>query len=135
MCATFFSLCQWQGGAKSGASAQHCVNLSLSVLYLIVWPQTTSVSSNLGILIIREVAIFKDFYAKFGSKMAPKWRKLVPFFRANATASLFFNLVLPQRAQPFLVYASGAVALKVAQVPSTVQYTKLKTYRYTFKKK
>ena len=32
---------------------------------------------------------------------------------------LFFTLAPPRRAPPFLVRASGAVALKVAQVPST----------------
>ena len=42
-----------------------------------------------------------------------------PFFRATATAPLFFTLAPPRRAPPFLVRASGAVALKVAQVPST----------------
>ena len=42
------------------------------------------------------------------------------FFRATATAPLFFTLVPPRRAPPFLVRASGAVDLKVAQVPSTV---------------
>ena len=41
------------------------------------------------------------------------------FFRATATATLFFTLAPPRRAPPFLVRASGAVALKVAQVPST----------------
>ena len=41
------------------------------------------------------------------------------FFRATATAPLFFTLAPPRRAPPFLVRASGAVALKVAQVPST----------------
>ena len=34
----------------------------------------------------------------------------------------FFTLAPPRRAPPFLVRASGAVALKVAQVPSTVKY-------------
>ena len=33
--------------------------------------------------------------------------------------TLFFTLAPPRRAPPFLVCASGAVALKVAQVPST----------------
>ena len=37
----------------------------------------------------------------------------------TATAPLFFTLAPPQRAPPFLVRASDAVALKVAQVPST----------------
>ena len=41
------------------------------------------------------------------------------FFCASATALLFFTLAPPRRAPPFLVRASGAVALKVAQVPST----------------
>ena len=35
------------------------------------------------------VAILRDFYAKFGSKMARKWRELAPFFSATATALLF----------------------------------------------
>ena len=37
---------------------------------------------------------------------------------ATAAALLFFNLASPRRAPPFLIRASGAVALKVAQVPS-----------------
>ena len=37
------------------------VNVPLPVPYLTVWPQSPSVSSNLGILIIKEVAICKDF--------------------------------------------------------------------------
>ena len=49
-----------------------------------------------------------------------KWRKLAPFyFRATATVPLFFVLAPPRRATPFSVRTSGAVALKVAQVPST----------------
>ena len=55
--------------------------------------------------------------------MARKWRKLAPFyFRAPATAPLFFALGPPRHAPPFSVRASGAVALKVAQVPSTAQF-------------
>ena len=51
----------------------------------------------------------------FLHSLARKWRKLVPFyFRATATAPFFFTF-----ATPFSVGASGAVALKVAQVPST----------------
>ena len=55
--------------------------------------------------------------------MVRKWRELAPFyFRATATAPLFFTLAPPRRAPPFSVRASGAVALKgaqkVAQVPS-----------------
>ena len=61
-----------------------------------------------------------DFHANFGPEMARKWRELAPFyFRATATAPLFFTLAPPGRAPPFLVRASFAVALKVAQVPST----------------
>ena len=53
--------------------------------------------------------------------MAPKWRELAPFyFRATATTLLFFALAPPLRMPPFSVHASGAVALKVVQVPSTV---------------
>ena len=53
--------------------------------------------------------------------MAGKWRH---FNRATATAPLLFTLAPqrcapPRRAPPFLVRASGAMALKVAQVPST----------------
>ena len=55
--------------------------------------------------------------------MARKLRELAPFFsRATTTAPLFFNLAPPRRAPPFLVRASGAVAVKVAQVPSTAEY-------------
>ena len=47
--------------------------------------------------------------------LVQKWRELAPFyFRATATTPLFFLL-----APPFSVRASGAVAIKVAQVPST----------------
>ena len=55
-----------------------------------------------------------------------KWRELAPFiFRATATTP-FFTLAPQPRAPPFTVRASvavarwrgGAVALKVAQVPS-----------------
>ena len=41
------------------------------------------------------------------------------FFCATVTALLFFTFAPPRRAPPFLVRASGAVVLKVAQVPST----------------
>ena len=52
--------------------------------------------------------------------MVRKWRELAPFyFRATATAPLFFTLAPPRHAPPFSVRACGAVALKVAQVPST----------------
>ena len=51
-----------------------------------------------------------------GSKMA---RISANFFRATATAPLFFTIAPLRRAPTFLVRASGAVALKVAQVPST----------------
>ena len=52
--------------------------------------------------------------------MAQKWHELaLSFFRASATAPLFVKLAPPRRAPPFLVCASGAVALTVAQVPST----------------
>ena len=48
--------------------------------------------------------------------MVRKWRKLAPFyFRATATAPLFFALGPPRHASPFSVRASGAVALKVTQ--------------------
>ena len=52
--------------------------------------------------------------------MAWKWWELASFYlHATATAPLFFALAPPRRAPPFSVHASGAVALKVAQVPST----------------
>ena len=52
-----------------------------------------------------------------------KWRELAPFiFRATATAPFFFTLVPPRRASPFSVRASGAQALKVAQVLSTPKW-------------
>ena len=60
--------------------------------------------------------------------MTRKWRELAPFyFRATATALLFLALAPPRRAPPrrtppFSVRTSGAVALKVAQVPSTAFY-------------
>ena len=55
--------------------------------------------------------------------MARKWRKLAQFiFRATAKAPLFFTLASPLRAPPFSIRASGAVALKVAQVPSTEDF-------------
>ena len=40
---------------------------------------------------------------------------------ATATAPLFFYFAPTRRAPPALVRASGAVALKVAKVPSTGQ--------------
>ena len=52
--------------------------------------------------------------------MARKWRELAAFFVCvTATAPQFFTLVPPRRAPPFSVCASGAVALKMAQVPTT----------------
>ena len=68
--------------------------------------------------------------------MARKWRELAPsFFHATATTPLFFKLAPPRYAPPFLVCASGAVALKVAQVPST-GYTINKTvFRVLFIKR
>ena len=47
--------------------------------------------------------------------MVRKWHELAP---------LFFTLAPPRRAPPFLVRASGAVALKVAQVPISVKMKK-----------
>ena len=56
----------------------------------------------------------------FCLKMARKWRELALFiFRTTATSPLFFTLVPLPRVPPFSVRASGTVALKVAQVPST----------------
>ena len=58
--------------------------------------------------------------------MARKWHELAPFnFCATATVRLFFALVPPRHAPPFSVRASGAVVLKVAQVPSTACVTGL----------
>ena len=66
------------------------------------------------------MAFYLNFKANFGSKMARKWRELAPIFlRASATAPFYFTFPPPRRALPFSVRASGAVALKVAQVPST----------------
>ena len=49
-----------------------------------------------------------------------KWRGIASFyFHATATAPLFFALAPPRPTPPFPVRASGAVALKVAQVHST----------------
>ena len=63
--------------------------------------------------------------------MVRKWCELVPFyFRATATVPFFFALAPPPSAPPFSVRASGALALKVAQVPSTGRRTRsLKTGR------
>ena len=48
--------------------------------------------------------------------LVQKWLELAPlYFRATA----IFTFLPPRRAPPFLVRTSGAVALKVAQVPST----------------
>ena len=53
--------------------------------------------------------------------MARKWQELAPFyFRATATAPLFLAIAPPRRGPPFSVRTSGAVALKLVQVPSTV---------------
>ena len=58
--------------------------------------------------------------------MAQKWRELAP---------LFFTFAPLRRVLPFLVRARGAVALKVAQVPST-GYTFYKTvFRVLFIKR
>ena len=43
------------------------------------------------------------------------------FFSHHCPCSIIFSLAPPRYAAPFLVHASGAVALKVAQVPSTDQ--------------
>ena len=50
-----------------------------------------------------------------------KWRKLAPFlFRATAALRHYFLLLAPpRRVAPFSVCTSGAVALKVAQMPRT----------------
>ena len=54
-----------------------------------------------------------------------KWRELTRFFvRANATAPCCITFSLQRRAPPFLVRASGAVALKVAEVSSTEKNAK-----------
>ena len=55
------------------------------------------------------MAFHLDFKAQFGSEMARKWRGLAPFFT-----------FAPLRLAPtYLVRGSGAVALKVVQLPST----------------
>ena len=52
-------------------------------------------------------------------KCAEMARISATFCRATVIAPFFFTLGPPRRAPPFLVCTSGAVALKVAQVPST----------------
>ena len=75
------------------------------------------------ILIVQEVAIFLDFYAKFGTKMARKLRELASFFSRHCHHAIFlFTLVPPRRAPSFLARTSGAVALKVTQVTSTAKW-------------
>ena len=54
--------------------------------------------------------------------MARKWRELAPFYFRATTTRHFFTFAPPRTAPPLLVRASGAVALKVAQVPSTVRH-------------
>ena len=105
------------------SGVQQCAQLSW-----IFWPQSPSLSSKFEVFLIitpeylnrPRSSFLWDFYAKFGSKMA---RISGTFFCASATALLFFTLAPPRRAPPFLVRASGAVALKVAQVPSTGVHT------------
>ena len=81
-------------------------------LYL-VWPQSPSFSSNLGIFNLQRSRFLGKIWLENVAEMAPF------IFRTTATAPLFFTLAPPRRAPPFTVRASGAVALKVAQVPST----------------
>ena len=56
-----------------------------------------------------------DFHAKFGSSNGAE---MALFFRDTATKPSFTFTPL-QHAPPFFVYASGAVALKMTQVPGT----------------
>ena len=49
------------------------------------------------------------------------------FFGTTATAPLFFTLTPPQCAS---AHASGTVALKVAQVPSTEEIYSVNAYRF-----
>ena len=54
---------------------------------------------------------------KFGSEMAWKWRELAPFyFSATVTMALIYFCSTATS----IVCSSGRVALKVAQVPSTL---------------
>ena len=71
-------------------------------------------------LTIQKVTFNLNFNVTFVSKFSRKLCECVPFFlRATATAPFSFTFALPQRAPPFLVRASGTMALTVAQVPST----------------
>ena len=60
---------------------------------------------------------------KFGSKMAQKWRELAPFFfSCHWHRASIFNFSATATCDTFFSsrqWRSGAVALKVAQVPST----------------
>ena len=90
-------------------------------LCLIVMEQSPSLSYKILVLvfyfksrvfsIIQEVAFYYEFKSKFGSEMAP-------FFARHSQRAIFFTFG-PSRRAPPLVPATGAVALKVAQVPST----------------
>ena len=71
-------------------------------------------------LTIQKETFNLNFNVTFVSKFSRKLCECVPFFlRATATAPFSFTFALPQRAPPFLVRASGTMALTVAQVPST----------------
>ena len=54
--------------------------------------------------------------------MAQKWRELAQFFFSHhCHRTIIFYFSATATAPPFSVRASGAVALKVAQVPSTAK--------------
>ena len=63
------------------------------------------------------ILLFLRIYTQY---LVRKWRELAPFFLAPPPPRhYFFTLAPSRRAPPFIVRASGVVALKVAQVPST----------------
>ena len=90
------------------------------VICLIVRSQSPSFSSNLGIFNRQGSSNLLVFLCNIWFENGANQRHL--FSRATATAPLFFTLAPPHRAPPFTVRASGAVALKVAQVPSTEKF-------------
>ena len=55
----------------------------------------------------------------FMQNLGQKWLELAPFF-FHANSTNFFTLAPMRCAPPFFGRTSGAVALKLAQVPSTV---------------
>ena len=66
------------------------------------------------------MAINLDCNLRFDSELAQISAIL---FSRHCHRAFFLNFAPPRRAPPFLVRASGAVALKMAQVPSTMHGT------------